>query len=119
MQYVAIALINLVTGAAVAVTPDALESEIYAVSGIGQPEQFYQTLRESGFQIDVRTFGDHHAYNSRDFTGLEDKPIIMTEKDAVKCRGFVGDNAWYLKIEARVPSALRSAVLALAKDSKG
>ncbi|MEH6570350.1 MAG: tetraacyldisaccharide 4'-kinase [Halioglobus sp.] len=119
VQYVAIALVHLVTGRAIAVAPDTLEREVYAVSGIGQPEQFYQTLRESGFQLDVRTFGDHHAYSSGDFAGLEDKPIIMTEKDAVKCRGFLGDNAWYLKIEARIPKTLCSAVLALAKDSKG
>ena len=44
VQYAAIALIHLVTGRALAVTPDALEGkEVYAVSGIGQPEQFYQT----------------------------------------------------------------------------
>jgi tetraacyldisaccharide 4'-kinase len=116
VQYIAIALVHLVTGQKVAVAPGVLGHEVYAVSGIGQPEQFYQTLTASGFHTDVRTFADHHAYNRRDFLGLEDKPIIMTEKDAVKCRGLVGDNAWYLKIEARIPSALLGAVLALAKD---
>jgi tetraacyldisaccharide 4'-kinase len=119
VQYVAMALVNLVTGRAVAVTADTLGREVYAVSGIGQPEQFYLTLETSGFYVDVRTFADHHAYTDRDFAGLEDKPIIMTEKDAVKCAGLVGENAWYLKIEARVPVALRGAVLTLAKDSKG
>lgn len=118
VQYVAIALVHLVTGRKIAVAPDALQAEVYAVSGIGQPEQFHQTLNVSGFQTDVRTFADHHAYDRCDFVGLDDKPIIMTEKDAVKCRGLVGDNAWYLKIEARVPSALLGAVLALAKDSR-
>jgi tetraacyldisaccharide 4'-kinase len=119
VQYIATTLIHLVTGQEVAVAPDVLGREVYVVSGIGQPEQFHQTLTASGFHTDVRTFADHHAYNRRDFLGLEDKPIIMTEKDAVKCRGLVGDNAWYLKIEARIPSALLGAVLALAKDFRG
>jgi len=46
---------------------------------------------------------------------LQDKPIIMTEKDAVKCRGIAGDNAWYISIDAQLPAAVTSAVVALAR----
>ena len=42
--------------------------------------------------------------------GLEDLPIIMTEKDAIKCKNFVG-NFWYLKIEAQIPESLEGKII--------
>ena len=54
-----------------------------------------------GFEFDKNPFPDHHTYNKADFIGLEDLPIIMTEKDAIKCRNITG-NFWYLKIKAKL-----------------
>ena len=31
----------------------------------------------------------------------DDLPVLMTEKDAVKCRTIAPDNAWYLQVDAR------------------
>jgi tetraacyldisaccharide 4'-kinase len=85
------------------------------VAGIGQPDQFFATLEKLGFQVQPHAFGDHHDFSALDFNALADKPIIMTEKDAVKCRALAGANAWYLKIEAQLPPALIEAVAALAR----
>jgi tetraacyldisaccharide 4'-kinase len=88
---------------------------VYAVAGIGQPAQFFDTLLAAGVQIQSRVFPDHHSYCMDDFAGLTDKAILMTEKDAVKCASMAGDNAWYLRISAHLPEALVTAVAQLAR----
>jgi tetraacyldisaccharide 4'-kinase len=106
-------LVNLATGAQCPVAVDAIGKRVYALAGIGRPEQFFASLGRLGFDIEQRVFPDHYAYSVADLAELSDKPIIMTEKDAVKCREFAGDNAWYLRIDAHLPRALPVAVAAL------
>ncbi len=77
------------------------EKLVYAVAGIANPNNFFSTLRNLEFEVIENSFPDHHIYNKADFIGLEDLPIIMTEKDAIKCKNFKG-NFWYLKIEAKL-----------------
>ena len=79
---------------------------VNALAGIGNPERFFKTLEQAGLHLKKHVFPDHHAYSASDFSSLEPGwPIIMTEKDAVKCRGLELDNAWYLAVEASLPSA--------------
>ena len=107
-------LVNLRGGERLPLAPGALGPEVHAVAGIGQPQQFFDSLRAAGFVVEPHSFPDHHRYTAADFAGLTDKPVIMTEKDAVKCAGFVGDSSWYLRISARLPQALVDRVAALA-----
>ena len=86
---------------------------IHALAGIGQPRQFFQSLRQVGFLPQEHVFPDHHPYTRADLAALVGKPIIMTEKDAVKCAEFAGDDAWYLRIRAHLPDALPGAIAAL------
>lgn len=108
-------LVNILTGQEVAVSPGQLGPNIHAVAGIGQPGQFFASLEQLGFSIDRHVFIDHHEYSSDDFVSIVGKPIIMTEKDAVKCRGLVSQDAWYLKISAQLPEAVKASVLGLVK----
>lgn len=64
---------------------------VLAVSGIGRPEKFAATLRESGARIVAeRAFGDHHSYSAEDVkalvaeAALYESLIATTEKDWVK-----------------------------------
>jgi tetraacyldisaccharide 4'-kinase len=116
--YAPVSLVNLDTSEELSASPGALPAEVHGMAGIGQPEQFFDSLRELGFVVKAHRFADHHLYRSEDFAGLSDKPIIMTEKDAVKCREFAGDNAWYLKINARLPEQLLQSVESLARGGK-
>jgi tetraacyldisaccharide 4'-kinase len=85
---------------------------VSAVAGIGNPQRFFRSLEQAGLHVTARAFADHHAYSAEDFRGLEPGlPIIMTEKDAVKCRGMNLKNAWYLALEASFPSAWESELL--------
>lgn len=114
--YSPLSLVNLANAEQRSVTPDVLGREVYAVAGIGQPRQFFGSLSEAGFKIEERIFMDHHSFSPEDFSKMEHKPIIMTEKDAVKCRDFADENFWYLKIQAQLPSALLQSVAALVQN---
>jgi tetraacyldisaccharide 4'-kinase len=115
VTYQAEGLVNLRTGERLPLNPAALAPRVHAVAGIGQPGQFFDTLRGAGFEVAPHAFPDHHAYTAADFLPLAEAPVIMTEKDAVKCEGIAGDDAWYLRISARLPAALPEAVAALAR----
>lgn len=108
-------LVNVDSAEVRALEPDSLPQPVYAIAGIGQPDQFFQSLANLGFEHETISFKDHHNYSAADFTALGERALIMTEKDAVKCRGIAGDNAWYVSMEASLPEPVRQAVIALAQ----
>jgi len=81
------------------------------VAGIGNPEPFFASLRALGFDVTEHRFADHHGFRLEDLAGLDDKPVIMTEKDAVKCRAFAGPGHWALLIDVSLPPGLVDRVL--------
>ncbi len=87
---------------------------VAAVAGIGNPARFFTTLRDIGCKIDEFPFPDHHAFAAADFAPLAGRVLLMTEKDAVKCAGLVGADAWYLEVEACLPDKFFPALLARA-----
>ena len=76
---------------------------VVAMAGIGHPPRFFATLNECGLQP-VRTvaLADHKALTEADVQALVEpgQQLIMTEKDAVKCRRFAQENWWYLPVDA-------------------
>ncbi len=84
--------------------------EVDAVAGIGHPGRFFATLRELGARVREHPFPDHHRYRREDLAGLPG-PIVMTEKDAVKCAGIVPADAWYLEVTAHLPDEFRTRFL--------
>lgn len=83
---------------------------VHAIAGIGNPQRFFDTLRGLGFDPVPHSFADHHAYRSQDLRFDEALPILMTEKDAVKCRGLAPPDSWYLTVEARLAPVFESAL---------
>ena len=61
---------------------------VHAVAGIGHPEHFFNQLEKSGLHLLRHTFFDHHRYLAKEIYFADDLPVIMTEKDAVKCQSF-------------------------------
>jgi tetraacyldisaccharide 4'-kinase len=76
---------------------------INAIAGIGDPQRFFNTLNQSQFCIEKqKAFVDHHHYLAADFAGMEASiPLLMTEKDAVKCKKIAQNNWWYLSVSAQ------------------
>lgn len=78
---------------------------VHAVAGIGHPARFFDSLRAHGLEVIEHVFADHHVHVSADVTFDDGLPVLMTEKDAVKCAGFVTDNMWSVPVQARLPDA--------------
>jgi len=81
-------------------------SEVHAVAAIGNPLRFFNHLRECGFNVIEHIFPDHYLYQKTDFQFSDNLPIIMTEKDAVKCKKFADTRFWYLPVKAEVALSL-------------
>lgn len=102
--------VNLKSGH-LATTP-FVSRHIHAVAGIGNPERFFDTLKAMGLTFHSHAFPDHHPFDVGDFAFTEDDVVLMTEKDAVKCRAFAHENWWYLPVTAVVDSSLVEQVIA-------
>lgn len=78
---------------------------VHAIAGIGHPARFFAMLREHGIEVVEHPFPDHHAYSARDLAFGDSRPVLMTEKDAVKCRFHAGENMWVVPVRACLQSA--------------
>jgi len=83
---------------------------VHAVSGIGNPQRFFKTLESLGVQSTTNAFDDHHRFCAQDFSQLSDRPVVMTAKDAVKCRAFASDNWWYLSVDAQFDQSFKQSL---------
>jgi tetraacyldisaccharide 4'-kinase len=84
----------------------AHQSRCHAVAAIGNPPRFYDSLEALGIKLEQKvSFADHHHYQKSDFKGFARQDLVlMTEKDAVKCRSFADENWWYLAVSAQFDS---------------
>ncbi|WP_020679735.1 tetraacyldisaccharide 4'-kinase [Marinobacterium rhizophilum] len=83
---------------------------VHALAGIGNPQRFFDSLRRLGFDPIPHSFADHHAFSAEDLAFGDELALIMTEKDAVKCRHLAPANSWYLPVEAQLDAAFESAL---------
>jgi len=95
-------------------------SKVNACAAIGYPQRFFDTLKEQNFEINKAIgFADHHAFSADDFQQFEhDIPLLMTEKDAVKCTSFAAQNWWYLPVNAQLPASFEQQLLDKIKELK-
>lgn len=84
---------------------------VHAVAGIGNPARFFEDLRGRGLEIDEHPFTDHHALTAADLAFGDGRPVLMTEKDAVKCRGFADARLWYVPVTAHFSDAQSAALV--------
>lgn len=74
---------------------------VHALAGIGHPPRFFATLEVLGVDHDAHPLPDHHRYTAGDLRFADNRPVVMTAKDAVKCRRFANERCWALDVEAR------------------
>lgn len=75
--------------------------KVHAVAGIGNPERFFETLRQQKIDVEPTPLPDHARIGPEDLDFGDGHEILMTEKDAVKCRDFAGSNAWFVPVTAQ------------------
>lgn len=109
---------RLVLGAALALAEPArmqplasfVGQRVHAVAGIGHPPRFFRALRDVGLDVIEHPFPDHHRYTADDLAFGDGLPVLMTEKDTVKCRGFAAANWWSVPVSAELPPAFFDAI---------
>lgn len=111
MQLEADALVNLADNGRRLPLYALREQEVHAVAGIGHPQRFFDQLSRAGLIVHPHPFADHHQFSAADLDFGDTLPVLMTEKDAVKCRQLAADNWWYLPVTARLTESLSQAIL--------
>ena len=113
--------VNLLTGE----RRDVAElNHLVAMAGIGHPPRFFSTLEACGAKLQRSVpLADHQALSLEQVAAFTapGQTLIMTEKDAVKCRAFARDNWWYLPVDAQLqgeqPEQLLQELIALAGEA--
>jgi tetraacyldisaccharide 4'-kinase len=88
-----------------------INESVHAIAGIGNPQRFFNQLSEQGLTIQPHAFFDHHRFVITDLQFDDNKPILMTEKDSVKCQSFANKNMWFIPIEATISGKLEQQIL--------
>lgn len=76
--------------------------KVHAVAAIGNPSRFFAALRSQELEVIEHVFPDHYLYHPDDFNFSDSLPIVMTEKDKIKCEEFANDKFWYLPVVAHI-----------------
>lgn len=81
---------------------------VHAVAGIADPDAFFESLHSAGLVLQKHTFADHHRYSASDLAFGDLLPVIMTEKDAIKCRSLTGVSGplWQTRLRIRLAKTL-------------
>ncbi|WNW14093.1 tetraacyldisaccharide 4'-kinase [Pseudomonas sp. DTU_2021_1001937_2_SI_NGA_ILE_001] len=102
------ALVNLRSGQRVGVEHFPPGQAVHAVAGIGNPQRFFNTLEGLNWRPVAHAFADHAVFDAQALSFTPALPLVMTEKDAVKCRAFAADDWWYLAVDAQPSEAFVS-----------
>lgn len=86
-----------------------LHRPVTAAAAIGNPSRFFNLLKTKQVRLkNCLTFPDHHQFKATD---LPLETVLMTEKDAVKCREFAHEDWWYLPVSAKLTEDFKSLLL--------
>jgi tetraacyldisaccharide 4'-kinase len=85
----------------------------HAIAGIGNPQRFFDLLENAQINIKPHRFPDHHQFTVDEIVFNDVKTVLMTEKDAVKCKAFATEKHWYVPVEAKPEELFTKQLLAL------
>jgi tetraacyldisaccharide 4'-kinase len=91
---------------------------VHAVAAIGHPQRFFDALRAQGIAVFGHAFPDHHPFAPADLDFGDGLPVLMTDKDAVKCRRFARPNWWRVPVRAELPQDFVAAVATRVKAAE-
>ena len=116
MEYVAKSLCSL-SNPDKEISPESFRDKtVHAVAGIGYPAKFFSMLRACGMNLIKHEYPDHYQFRKQDIQFGDGLPVVMTEKDAVKCMSFADEDHWYLAIDVRMNNIFEHRFSNLLKD---
>lgn len=87
--------------------------DCHAIAGIGNPQRFFSQLEKAGIlQRTDHSFPDHHVFSEKEII-FKNYPVLMTEKDAVKCKSFATQNHWFVPVTAKLSTEFTDKFLTL------
>jgi tetraacyldisaccharide 4'-kinase len=86
------------------------EKTVHAIAAIGNPERYFHSLRQLGINIIPHPFPDHHPFTLDELKFTPLHPIVMTSKDAVKCRYFATQTMYYLAVRPQLSEGFLDAI---------
>ncbi len=119
MQLVPGALVALFDGNKTASLSELHGQQVHAVAGIGNPARFFELLKQHGLSVIEHPYPDHHHFEVEDLYFADELPVLMTEKDAVKCRRYADARMWYLPVEAQLDDSFAHAFMQQIKRLTG
>jgi tetraacyldisaccharide 4'-kinase len=93
-------------------------TSVHAVAAIGDPNRFFMTLARAGAKVQPHPFPDHHPLRAEDLAFGDARPVVMTEKDAVKLRRAAQPNWWVLPVHAVLEPGFGEWLLARLEEAK-
>jgi tetraacyldisaccharide 4'-kinase len=105
-----------VSGGRILPLKDFAGAQVHAVAGIGNPERFFNMLRAHGIGVLGHPLADHARLTARDIQFADEKPVLMTEKDAVKCRGTADARHWYVPVSVSFEDGEANMLLDIVTD---
>jgi len=84
---------------------------VHAVTGISHPQRFFRLLEQAGARVLVHPMPDHARLDEAQLLFDDELPVVMTEKDAVRCIHLALPRHWYLPVEAELPAEEATALL--------
>ncbi|TNG00476.1 MAG: tetraacyldisaccharide 4'-kinase [Gammaproteobacteria bacterium] len=109
--------VNLVNGETRPL-PQFTDTTVHAVAGVGNPERFFDSLHGHGLIIEAHPFADHHDFSKDDICFDDNRPVLMTEKDAVKCVRFATESHWCVPASVEIGQAFSQRLLRLLNKVK-
>jgi tetraacyldisaccharide 4'-kinase len=100
-----VSLVNLASAQRVSLTHFPAGQAVHALAGIGNPQRFFNTVEGLNWRPVTHAFADHARYSPETLRFEPALPVLMTEKDAVKCRAFAEPDWWYLAVDAQLSPA--------------
>ena len=89
---------------------------VHALCAIGHQERFFRTLEARGLRIVRHPFPDHHPFREEETRFPDGAPVLMTEKDAVKCERFADPRHWCVPVDAALSAALEARLLSILRE---
>ena len=90
-----------------------VDEPVHAICGIGVPERFFRTLERAGLTLIRHAFPDHYDFRAADIVFDDSLAVLMTEKDAVKCRRFADSRHWSVPVRAELPQTFGVRLMSL------
>jgi tetraacyldisaccharide 4'-kinase len=120
MQITGNTAVNLVTGQQKPLQ-EFSATGCHALAGIGNPDRFFKLLASAGLSCKTHSFPDHYKFQLSDISFPSSslgtsEPVFMTEKDAVKCTAFAGNQHWYIPVKAVPETGFAEQLLTLLRE---